>query len=191
MSLEKDIKNDSYTCMGFFIRNWVEFVLSIIFIIIPIISILIIDVNPTIIITICTPLLAFFISRVYLNESLRKERKFNILMGLMINRNGDMTNIDPEFRKALNSIEVVFYESQKIKDLNKEYYKSIQSTSAKLEELIERQQDLIQAIAKNVGYNFDTSIIKKVYPINAASYNASNSASNSTLVNQDKIKGEI
>lgn len=112
------------------------------------------------------PILAVVTQFIWQRLRAKRDQKLWVFSTLMINRHAPLT---PDFVKAANYIDVVFYNNQKIRDrwktvlahLSSEAYKPENYTPAAFEKFRDLLAELLAEMAKDLGYQFDYTHIKE------------------------------
>jgi hypothetical protein len=112
------------------------------------------------------PILAVVTQFIWQKVRARRDQKVWVFSNLMINRHAPLT---PDFVKAANYIDVIFFKNQKVRDrwktllahLSSEAYKPENYTPAAFERFRDLLAELLAEMAKDLGYQFDYTHIKE------------------------------
>jgi len=109
-----------------------------------------------------SPVIAVSITLWYQNRSEKRKTKRELFFTLMKHRNS--IHIPPEYVEALNKIDVVFYNQEKIITLWVQYFDNLSSANPNLSKRGHLHIDLLSAIAKHLGYeNLKQTQIDRYY----------------------------
>jgi hypothetical protein len=109
-----------------------------------------------------SPVIAVVVTLWYQSRTENRNIKKNIFFALMKNRNS--LYIPVEYVEALNSIDYVFQDSEKIKNLWASLYDNYNSKNPDTQQRARLQIDLLSAIASHLGYqNLTQMQINKYY----------------------------
>jgi hypothetical protein len=112
------------------------------------------------------PILAVVTQLVWQKMRLKRDQKLWVFSTMMSLR---AVPLNPDFIKAVNFIDVVFYNNKKIRDrwkavlahLSSDAYKPENFTPAAFERFRDLLAELLAEMAKDLGYNFDYTHIKE------------------------------
>lgn len=113
---------------------------------------------------ILSPLIASLITIYLTNKYNKKKDKIEILKKLMITR---LNNSTMDYVYALNLIDIIFYDSDDVRNEYKKLLKEYNTNNPDLNEIYTRKLKLIEAILNNIGYNkINWEAISKPYAPN-------------------------
>jgi len=112
------------------------------------------------------PILAVVTQFIWQKMRQERDQKLWVFSTLMINRHAPLT---PDFVKAANYIDVVFYKNQKVRErwktvldhLSSDAYKPANFTPAAFEKFRDLLAELLAEMAKDLGYQYDYTHIKE------------------------------
>jgi len=109
-----------------------------------------------------SPIIAVAVTLWYQDRKDKRQVKKDIFFALMRNRNSIF--IPKEYVDALNSIDYIFQDDEKVKDFWAQLYNNYNSKNPDLQQRIHLQIELLSEIAKHLGYSKLTQMqIDKYY----------------------------
>lgn len=98
-----------------------------------------------------TPFTLWYVQKKYQDREAKKDAKLNLFLTLMANRKSNPVTKD--WVDALNTIDVVFQNSQRVRSAWRAYFDSLDNRSQHFDNNNAFQLDLLTEIAKDVGYD--------------------------------------